>query len=112
VEFALVLPILLLLVLGLIDFGRAVQAYAAVANGAREGVRAAIIMSNSTGAVVQAAQAGATPLSVPAADVRVARSSSSVTVSVTASFTPVTPLIGRVAGGTIRVVGIATLPAQ
>src|SRR5512139_2186564 len=39
VEFALVLPILLLLVLAIIDFGRALFIYSQVSNSAREAVR-------------------------------------------------------------------------
>ena len=43
VEFALVLPILLILMLGILDFGRAVAAYNSVSNGARSGARVAIV---------------------------------------------------------------------
>jgi len=39
VEFALVLPILLLLVAGIADFGRAFYAYIAITNASREGAR-------------------------------------------------------------------------
>jgi hypothetical protein len=43
VEFALILPILLILLLGILDFGRAVAAYNSVSNGARTGARVAIV---------------------------------------------------------------------
>jgi hypothetical protein len=43
VEFALVLPILLILLLGVLDFGRAIFAYNSVSNGARSGARVAIV---------------------------------------------------------------------
>lgn len=43
VEFALVLPILLILMLGILDVGRAVAAYNSVSNGARSGARVAIV---------------------------------------------------------------------
>ncbi len=43
VELALVLPILLLVVLGLIEFGRALFIYTVVSNAAREGVRAGLV---------------------------------------------------------------------
>lgn len=39
VEFALVLPILLLLVFGIVDFGRAYHEQVTLTHGAREGVR-------------------------------------------------------------------------
>ncbi|HAD07718.1 MAG TPA: hypothetical protein DCE76_11235, partial [Anaerolineaceae bacterium] len=42
VEFALALPVLLLLVFGIIEFGRLLQAWLALENGARFGVRYAI----------------------------------------------------------------------
>lgn len=43
VEFGLILPIFFLLVLGLIDFGRAVYAYSTVNNAARQASRLAIV---------------------------------------------------------------------
>lgn len=42
-ETALVLPVLILLLLGLFDFGRAVYAYNTVSNAARDGARVAIV---------------------------------------------------------------------
>lgn len=43
VEFALVLPILLLLVLGVFEFGRAWHAYQVITDAAREGARLAVV---------------------------------------------------------------------
>jgi len=43
VEIALVLPVFLLIVLGTIDFGRAIYYYSVISNGAREGARYAIV---------------------------------------------------------------------
>jgi hypothetical protein len=56
-EFALVLPILLLLVLGVIDFGRAWHTYQVVTDAAREGARLAVVMKTpvATQADVEAA---------------------------------------------------------
>jgi Flp pilus assembly protein TadG len=48
VEVALVLPVLLLILLGIFDFGRAIFAYNLVSNAAREGARAAIVDQNPT----------------------------------------------------------------
>lgn len=42
VEFALVSPVLLFFLLGIVDFGRAVSSFIAVSEGAREGARAGI----------------------------------------------------------------------
>lgn len=43
VEFAIVLPLLLLVVLGIIDFGFLFQRYEVVTNAAREGARVAVL---------------------------------------------------------------------
>ncbi|WP_026553245.1 TadE family protein [Arthrobacter sp. H20] len=46
VEFALVLPILLLLVFGIVEFGRAYNTQVSLTHAAREGVRAMAIHNN------------------------------------------------------------------
>jgi Flp pilus assembly protein TadG len=43
VEMALVLPIFLLLVMGIVDFGMGMRAYVTVNNSSREGARFAIV---------------------------------------------------------------------
>ena len=43
VEFALMLPILLVIIAGLWDFGRAYRTYQAITNAAREGARLAVV---------------------------------------------------------------------
>ncbi len=48
VEFALVLPLLLLMVLGIIDFGRAWNLHQVLTDAAREGVRKAVIFDPAT----------------------------------------------------------------
>lgn len=47
VETALVLPILMLILLGLFDFGRAVYAFNTISNAARDGARIAIVDQRS-----------------------------------------------------------------
>lgn len=53
VEFALMLPILLVIIAGLWDFGRAYRTYQAITNAAREGARLAVVPAgiNQTSAV-------------------------------------------------------------
>lgn len=46
VEFALILPLFLLLLMGILDLGRAVAAYNSVSNAARSAARAAIVDQN------------------------------------------------------------------
>jgi hypothetical protein len=48
VEFAVVLPIFLIVVCGLFDLGRAVFAYTSLTNAAREGARLAIVNQDAT----------------------------------------------------------------
>jgi Flp pilus assembly protein TadG len=48
VEFALVLPIFLLVVVALVDIGRGVFAYNSITNGAREAARLAIVNQDQT----------------------------------------------------------------
>lgn len=47
VEFALILPLLLLLVIGLVEFGRAWNAFQVITDAAREGARTAVV-ANAT----------------------------------------------------------------
>ena len=54
VEFALVLPLFLLLMLGLIDFGRLLFSYISLANGAREMARVVAISSSTDAQAVDA----------------------------------------------------------
>ncbi len=49
VEFALILPVLLILLLGILDFGRAIYAYNTLSNASRAGVRVAIVNQNGAG---------------------------------------------------------------
>ena len=48
IEFALSLPLLLLLVVGIVDFGFLFQKYQVVTNAAREGARMAVLTGYST----------------------------------------------------------------
>ena len=49
VEFALVVPILLLLIFGIVDAGRLIYTYNTVANSARNAARVAIVNQSTTG---------------------------------------------------------------
>jgi Flp pilus assembly protein TadG len=67
VEFALVLPLLLLVIAGVVDFGRALFTQVILTNAAREGARAAIFTSTTPGPQARATAAaagGVSPLSV------------------------------------------------
>jgi len=117
VEFALVLPLLLLIVFGIIDFGRALNAQITLTQAAREGVRLAAL--GYSDAVVDArAQAAAPQLSGVAVTVAAsclpgAGPAADAQVNVTYSFSFVTP-VGAMAGlfGGSGLGGPITLSAQ
>jgi len=67
VEFALILPVLLVILLGTVDAGRLIFAYNSVANAAREGGRTAIV-NQTPDEVRQRAAEQATVLGMPTAD--------------------------------------------
>lgn len=64
VEFALVLPLLLLVVLGIIDFGRALNAQITLTQAAREGARLAALGQPNVVGQTQAAATGLSPVTV------------------------------------------------
>jgi Flp pilus assembly protein TadG len=66
VEFALILPIFLLLFVGLFDVGRAVFTYNSLTNAAREGARLAIVNQDKPSIIQRAeAQSAMAELNVP-----------------------------------------------
>ena len=103
VEFALLLPVLLLLVFGIIDFGRALNAQITLTQGAREGARLAAVGQPNVVGRTQAAAAGLNPVAVtvtacppgagPGAE-------AAVTTSYVFSFvTPIGAIAGMFGGG-------------
>ena len=71
VEFALVIPIFLLLLIALFDLGRAVFAYNTLTNAAREGARLAIVNQDKPSVVARAqGQTAIVELDSPSVDVK------------------------------------------
>jgi Flp pilus assembly protein TadG len=70
VEFALVLPVIVVIVLGLLDLGRAVYSYNTLAQSARQAARVAIVNQVTSAVRSQAIASGAT-LGLTAANVDV-----------------------------------------
>jgi Flp pilus assembly protein TadG len=64
VEFALLLPVLLLLLFGIIDFGRALNAQITLTQAAREGARLAALGQTNVVSRTQAAATGLSPVTV------------------------------------------------
>jgi len=53
VEFALILPLILVLIMGIFDFGFAFQKYEVITNAAREGARLGSLVANYSDADIQ-----------------------------------------------------------
>lgn len=70
VEFALVLPLLILLIAGIFDFGRAIYGYNTVINASREAARVAIV-HQTAGTIEQRAVDHAVALGLSATDVSI-----------------------------------------
>jgi Flp pilus assembly protein TadG len=115
VEFALVLPIVVLLVFALFDAGRAVWYYAELTNAARVGARVAMVnQSNDAScnpsadrtfkcaAAQQAVGMGIASASIPDLSITgtdcAVFGSCAVTVSVSYPYVPVTPVISQIIG--------------
>jgi Flp pilus assembly protein TadG len=100
VEFALVFPLLLLIVFGIIDFGRALNAQITLTQAAREGAGLDAV-GDASGTVITATKQAATGLSPVNVSVIACppgvNPSQNATVSVTYQFSFITP-IGALAG--------------
>ncbi|KOA19235.1 TadE-like protein [Clostridium homopropionicum DSM 5847] len=98
VEFAIVLPILLMLVMGIIQFGMMLNSYLAIENASREGARAGIV--GSTDAEIESLIIASSP-SLNPADLTVSltpseanrRSGDTLTVTVTYNYKFTIPII-------------------
>src|SRR5215472_5863347 len=129
VEFAFVLPAILLLLMGVVDFGRGIFYYNMLSNAARDGARAGIVDSTTTALSSMCEQAfarallpgvesptcpgsGATSATVTAGTLTATLNAGTAgdptqpnQVTLTYTFTPVTPfidaVIGLVGGGSI-----------
>lgn len=117
-EFALILPVFLLVLIGLLDIGRAIYAYNTVANAARTAARVAIVdqdpVTVEKSAVDNAAGLGLqwTP-GVGSSDVDFASCAvqyCQASVTVTWDFDPITPLIGDLFNPTIS--STASMPIE
>ncbi len=119
VEFAIVFPLFLLLVMMIVDFGRAIWYYNAISNGAREGARYAIINSpDRTDAVIkQFVREKAVGVPLVDADITITPAVTRtpmdpVEVSVSFQFTPITPLVGDLIGGGVTLESSSSMTVE
>ncbi len=115
IEFALIFPILLLIIMGIFDFGYAVFANNMIENAARAGARAAVIKANSDTIIRGRARSVAPGLDL-SNDAQIVISPSPnrsydqpVSVTVRYLYRPITPLIGQVIGGGIQLSATSTM---
>ena len=107
VEFALTLLPLFILVIGILDLGRAAYAYAVLHNAAREGCRYGVINPDDTDTIKNVVVNRGLGLNLVPDDVTVelldlysnVPGDDTVQVSVTYDFTIVTPFISALFGG-------------
>jgi hypothetical protein len=117
VEFSLVIPIFLLLLVGLFDLGRAVFAYNTLTNAAREGARLAIVNQDEASIIQHAKNASAVvELNVPNVEVDFWQTNNDGTpdlatpcdlvangcmavVTFEATYQPITPIISNIIFG-------------
>ena len=102
VEFALILPLFMLIVLGIFDFGRAIYAYSALHNAAREGARYGAVHHCDTAGIITMAQQMAAGLgegiSVTSNIEPNLENPERIKVRVVFRFRAVTPLVGTFLG--------------
>ena len=101
VELALVLPVLLLLVFGIIDFGRAYNAQITLATAARESVRVWALGGTTTQVQDRATQAavGMSVTATPLPSTTPCTFGNATKVKVTTNFSYITPYIKNLAPG-------------
>jgi Flp pilus assembly protein TadG len=121
VEFALILPILLLILIILFDLGRAVYYYSVVHNAAREGARYGIINNESgigcitpdTAGIESAVLARAIGLNPDNLSISSACDDAKIRVTVSYQFEPVTPLASSfLNGGMITLKSISSMNVE
>ena len=139
-EFALIVPVVILLLLGIIDFGRAIYAYNTIGNASRVGVRVAIVnqngpglgcVSGTNGAPANTTQvsaqdcaqqaAVALPGAVAAVTYRDITDTSNCSpvavgclavVTTTYTFRPITPIISNIVGNAIVLSSMSKEPVE
>jgi Flp pilus assembly protein TadG len=111
VEAAIVLPVLLLLLIGIMEFAIVILSYDTLANAAREGTRVGVIRSASDAEVLDAVLDRALTLGLNAGNVTISRNDSIVRVEVNYEVQLITGLIVQVLGGspTIPLHTVATM---
>lgn len=99
VEFALMLPILMLIVLFLLDAGRGIYYYSVIYNAAREGARYGVIRPDDAIGIENEARQLAIGLDPASLTIASTHDNGTIKVLVTYNFELVTPLVDNFFGG-------------
>jgi Flp pilus assembly protein TadG len=99
VEFALIVPVLVLLLLGIMDFARIFHAYLTIDHAGREAARVASIGKDVPTIKAKAVEQG-TSIGLKTADVTATTglSGTNATVTIRYTITFLTPMVGNVVG--------------
>ena len=103
VEFAMVLPLLLVLLCAIIDFGRVFQAHVTLTNAVREGARLGAV-GGTSGQITSRVQTTASGLNPSVTATIPAKAGDSVVVRAQTTVTMITPLgrlISMAGGGSV-----------
>jgi Flp pilus assembly protein TadG len=125
VEFALIFPVLILLLVAIFDVGRLVFAYNDITNAAREGTRTGIVDQTpgkaQNSAIQQATGLGLTPAQVDVKYCHADGTSCSTTVpinldalvqvQISYQWSAITPVIGNILGP-ITVTSVSRMPIE
>lgn len=114
VEYALLLPFMLMLIMGIFDLGRVTFLYSTITNISREGARYGVVHPCDNPGVIAAAKDKAigidpndliipSPVWNPSDCIPDTPGSGTVTVSVSFDFLPLTPFIANILGGSSSV---------
>ena len=112
VEMALILPTITLILMGVIDLGRVFYTYEALANAAREGARyCALHPGDTSGTKSQIAGELDTLVVADTSSTQCPDTAKGnpVTVSIQATFTPITPLIRTITGESMTITASSTM---
>lgn len=108
VEYALMLPLMLLLILFMIDAGRGIYYYSVIHNAAREGARYGVIHPTDLSGIQDAANQLAVGLDSASLIITpLVPGDGTVQVTVVYSFAPVTPIVNNFFSG-----GVLTLQTK
>ena len=95
IEFAMILPILMMLIFGVIEFGRYLYLKNSVTNAAREGARKAVVTNPWSDSTVKQYLVDNSPISLNLGNINITPTSptpgAAVTVTVKIPFTSVVP---------------------